>query len=419
MRKSEEKIRKKVVEELAFEKDISETTLLKKINDEVVDCEDSGEKYIRLGSKKRLRKNVFNSIRRMDVLQDYLEDEDVTEIMVNGANQIFVEKKGKLIETGARFSSREKLEDIVQQIAADGNRIVNEASPILDVRLEDGSRVNIVLPPVSLCDGPVVTIRRFPKEPMTIEKLIRTGAITEEAAEFLKHLVKAKYNIFISGGTGSGKTTFLNILSGFIPETDRVITIEDAAELQIQHVRNLVRLESRMANVEGENEVTIRDLIKSALRMRPDRVIIGEVRDAVAIDMLQAMNTGHDGSLSTGHANSARDMIKRLETLVLMGIELPTLAIRSQISSAIDIIVHLGRLRDGQRKILSIEEVLDVKGEEVELMPLFQFEELGEEKGVVLGELKRTKADLKNMEKCYRAGITREELGLRNTANTS
>ena len=290
MKKSEEEIRSRVVGGLSMEHAITETKLLSTISEEVLS--ESREDYIRLRERKQVRRNVFNSIRRLDVLQDLLEDEEITEIMVNGANRIFIEKGGKLIETDREFSSKEKLEEIIQQIASKGNRIVNETSPILDVRLEDGSRVNIVLPPIAI-DGPVVTIRRFPKEALTMKRLIELGAITKEAAGFLEKLVRARYNIFISGGTGAGKTTFLNILSGFIPKEERVITIEDSAELQIQHVKNLVRLESRNENIEGENEVTIRELIRSALRMRPDRVVVGEVRDEVAIDMLQAMNTGH------------------------------------------------------------------------------------------------------------------------------
>lgn len=290
MKKSEEEIRSRVVGGLSMEHAITETKLLSTISEEVLS--ESREDYIRLRERKQVRRNVFNSIRRLDVLQDLLEDEEITEIMVNGTNRIFIEKGGKLIETDREFSSKDKLEEIIQQIASKGNRIVNETSPILDVRLEDGSRVNIVLPPIAI-DGPVVTIRRFPKEALTMKRLIELGAITKEAAGFLEKLVRARYNIFISGGTGAGKTTFLNILSGFIPKEERVITIEDSAELQIQHVKNLVRLESRNENIEGENEVTIRELIRSALRMRPDRVVVGEVRDEVAIDMLQAMNTGH------------------------------------------------------------------------------------------------------------------------------
>lgn len=403
MKKSEEEIRSRVVGGLSMEHAITETKLLSTISEEVLS--ESREDYIRLRERKQVRRNVFNSIRRLDVLQDLLEDEEITEIMVNGTNRIFIEKGGKLIETDREFSSKDKLEEIIQQIASKGNRIVNETSPILDVRLEDGSRVNIVLPPIAI-DGPVVTIRRFPKEALTMKRLIELGAITKEAAGFLEKLVRARYNIFISGGTGAGKTTFLNILSGFIPKEERVITIEDSAELQIQHVKNLVRLESRNENIEGENEVTIRELIRSALRMRPDRVVVGEVRDEVAIDMLQAMNTGHDGSLSTGHANSASDMLNRLETLVLMGLDIPVTAIRGQIASAIDIIVHLGRLRDSSRKVLEIDEVGEFRDGMIELIPLYRFQEFSEHQGKIEGELRATKHSLRNVSKCKRAGVS-------------
>jgi pilus assembly protein CpaF len=323
--------------------------------------------------------------------------------MVNGSDYIFIEKEGRIYPYDKCFESQQKLEDIVQQMVSQSNRIINEANPIVDARLSDGSRVNIVIPPVSL-DGPVITIRKFPEKPMTMNQLIQVNSISEEAATFLKQLVIAGYNIFISGGTGSGKTTFLNVLSNFIPQDERIITIEDSAELQIRDIPNLVRLEVRNANTEGSNEITIRDLIKTALRMRPDRIIVGEVRDASAMDMLQALNTGHDGSLSTGHANSPRDMLSRLESLVLMGAELPLLAIRKQIASALDIIVHLGRLRDKSRRVLSIVEVLDCKEGEIQMNPLFAFEETGEEDGKILGELKREN-DLVKKDKLYRAGI--------------
>ena len=362
------------------------------------------ERYIRLDEKRLIRHEVFNSLRRMDVLQDILDDEDVTEIMVNGPDHIFIEKDGRMKETGLRFEGQARLEDITQQIASSGNRIVNESHPILDARLADGSRVNIVVPPVAI-EGPVITIRKFPKEAMTMQKLIEIGAVTDEVSGFLKKLVEARYNIFISGGTGAGKTTFLNILSNFIPQTERVITIEDSAELQIQNVDNLVRLEARNANVEGKNEVTIRDLVKSALRMRPDRIIVGEIRDAAAIDLLTAMNTGHDGSLSTGHANSPADMLNRMETLVLMGLDIPLAAIRQQIASGIDILVHLGRLRDKSRKVLQVDEVGEVIDGKIELYPLYEYEEEGEEDGRVKGSLKKTNNKLKSVDKCKRAGI--------------
>lgn len=321
----------------------------------------------------RIREEVFYSLKKMDILQEYLDDETVTEIMINGKDHIFIERDGKVIETGRRFETKEKLEDVIQQIVAGCNRTVNEANPIADARLLSGERVNIVLSPVAL-NGPIVTIRRFPKNPITMDRLIEIGSISKEAADFLKKLVCAKYNIFISGGTGSGKTTFLNALSQYIPRDERIITIEDSAELQLLEAENLVRLETRTANTEGAKSISIRDLIRSSLRMRPERIIVGEVRGAEALDMLQAMNTGHDGSLSTGHANSCTDMIKRLETMVLMGMDLPLAAVRSQIASGIDIIVHLGRQRDRSRKVMEISEVIGMVDAEVKLKPLFIFE---------------------------------------------
>lgn len=395
-------IREKVLEEIPAGAQITDPELLALIEQHIHSISE-GE-YLRLEEKRKLRHMVFNSIRGMDVLQDILEDEEVTEIMVNGPHHIFVEKEGGLRETGLAFEHQGRLEDIAQQIASQGNRIVNESHPILDVRLEDGSRVNIVVPPIAI-EGPVITIRKFPKEAMTMKKLIQMGAVTEEVKEFLKKLVQAKYNIFISGGTGAGKTTFLNILSNFIPHNERVITIEDSAELQIQNIDNLVRLEARNANVEGKNEVTIRDLVKSALRMRPDRIIVGEIRDAAAIDLLTAMNTGHDGSLSTGHANSPADMLNRLETLVLMGLDIPLAAVRQQIASGIDLIVHLGRLRDKSRKVLEIAEVGEVIDGRIALHTLYEFRETGEQEGKVLGRLVRTEKKLAAREKCQRAGV--------------
>ncbi len=380
------------------------------IIDENIGRSTHGE-YIRYAEKKRLRREIFNSMRKLDVLQELIEDEQITEIMVNGTAHIFVEKEGRLLDSGYIFESAERLNDVAQQIASAGNRIVNETNPILDVRMSDGSRVNIVMPPIAM-EGPVITIRKFPKDPLTMEKLIEMGAITQEAEEMLQKLVKAKYNIFISGGTGAGKTTFLNILSNYIPADERVITVEDSAELQIRNVRNLVRLEARKANVEGKNEVTIRDLIRSALRMRPDRIIIGEIRDATAIDMLTAMNTGHDGSLSTGHANSSNDMMNRLETLVLMGMDIPLEAIRHQIASAIDIVVHLGRLRDRSRRILEICEVGGVEQEKIRLFPLFQFTETGEKNGRIKGKLEYTGHSLIRADKCRKAGIRELTCGL-------
>lgn len=360
--------------------------------------------YVSLEGRIRLRKELFNAVRRMDVLSDLLEDDSITEIMINGYDQIFVEKDGRIQSFSQSFESEDCLASIIQQIVAGCNRLVNEAVPIVDARLPDGSRVNVVLPPVAL-DGPTMTIRKFPKEKMTMERLIELGALDEETAGFLKLLVKARYNIFVSGGTGAGKTTFLNALSDYIPKTERIITIEDSAELQLRDVENLVRMETRNSNVEGENAITIRDLIKASLRMRPDRVIVGEVRDSAAIDMLTAMNTGHDGSLSTGHANSAYDMITRLESMVLMGIELPMEAVRRQIASAVDIIIHLGRLRDGSRKVTEICEVTGIENGQVQLTSLYEFEEQAEKgRKTVQGYLKK-KAALQNKEKLKRAGL--------------
>lgn len=367
--------------------------------------EKSRSKVIAISKREKLRARLFNAIKKLDILQELLEDDDITEIMINGCNDIFVEKNGRITRCDIVFESRERLTEVAQKIAAMSNRIVNEARPIVDTRLEDGSRVNIVLPPAAI-DGPVITIRKFYDEPLTIEKLISINSISKEAAEFLKKAVEAKYNIFISGGTGSGKTTFLNALSNFIPKDERVITIEDSAELQIKGVNNLVRLEARNANAQGENEITIRDLIKSSLRMRPDRIIVGEVRGAEAIDMLQAMNTGHDGSLSTGHSNSTADMLSRLETMVLMGMQLPLDAIRKQIGSAIDIIVQLGRLRDKTRKVLEITEVYTDENGLVRLSQLYKFCEAEESKdGKVRGFLKKQNCELYNQSKMYNAGI--------------
>ena len=348
---------------------------------------ENGKEYkLSLAQKSNLSKELFYSIRRLDILEELTEDPKVTEIMINGKDNIFVERDGKLYEWDKRFESKEKLEDVIQQIVAGCNRSVNESSPIVDARLKNGARVNVVLAPIAL-NGPIVTIRRFPDKPISMDDLINFGAISTEAVEYLKKLVKAKYNIIISGGTGSGKTTFLNALSNYIPKDERLITIEDSAELQIQGVSNLVRLETRNANVEGCKEITIRDLIKSSLRMRPDRIIVGEVRGSEAIDMIQAMNTGHDGSLSTGHANSAADMLSRLETMILMGMELPLAAIRGQLASGIDIIVHLGRLRDKSRKVLQVVEILGYEDGEIKTNVIYEFKEEGEKDGRVIGKL--------------------------------
>ncbi|MCI9620463.1 MAG: CpaF family protein [Dorea sp.] len=350
--------------------------------------EASEEEYLSLDEKTILGRELFNAFRKLDLLQEFLEDETITEIMINGTQNIFYERNGRILQSGKRFLSKDKLEDVVQQIAAGSNRLVNEASPIVDARLQDGSRVNVVLDPIAL-DGPIVTIRKFSKEAITMEQLISWNSVSEEVLEFLAGLVAAGYNIFISGGTGSGKTTFLNALSQYIPKTERIITIEDNAELKIQDVPNLVRLEARNANVEGTGAVTIRDLIRSALRMRPDRIVVGEVRGEEAIDMLQALNTGHDGSLSTGHANSPQDMLSRLETMVLMGMELPLPAIQRQIASGIDLIVHLGRLRDRSRKVLEVSEILGYEDGEIRLKTLYKFVETGEQDGKIQGEWRK------------------------------
>lgn len=341
------------------------------------------------GEMLKYRKLLFAALRGLDVLALPMEDPLVTEIMVNGPEDIYLEKEGRITRFDDRFSSPDKLSDVVQAIASRVNRRINEASPMVDARLSDGSRVNVVIPPVAI-DGPCVTIRRFPENPMSMEDLIRIGSVTEECAAFLRKLVEARYNIFISGGTGAGKTTFLGALSGFIPEDERVITIEDSAELRLRNVRNLVRLESRPANLEGDYEVTIRDLIRNALRMRPDRIVVGEIRGEEALDMLQAMNTGCDGSLSTGHANSAKDMISRIETMVLMGKDLPLQAVRKQIASAIDIFIHLSRMRDRTRKVTGIYEVAGMREGEVALDPLYEFRETEEAEDRVEGTLVRT-----------------------------
>ncbi len=397
------KIRDKVLKSFDYSENISDETL----NDEIYRCinEEAAENFMDLKTREKLRDAVFDSIRGFDVLEPLLHDEEITEIMINGPDGIFTEKHGKITGTDCKFESEERLRDIIQQIVAGANRTVNEADPIADARLPDGSRVNVVLPPVAV-DGPVVTIRKFPKDPFTLEKITECGTITREAAESLKKLVAAGYNIFISGGTGSGKTTFLNALAGCIPSDERIITIEDSAELRICNIKNLVRLEVRNKNSGECKEILIRDLIRTALRMRPDRIIVGEVRGAEAIDMLQAMATGHDGSLSTGHGNSVSDMLDRLETMILMGTEIPLAAVRKQISSAIDIMVHLGRLRDGSRKVLEISEVLGISDGEIELNPLYVFKEdpvKGEE--TVSGKLTRTANSFVCGWKLRKAGI--------------
>lgn len=398
-----QKLKECVLERIDMAVEFSDEEIFDIIDEEMLCL--SKQSHIGLREKGILRKEIFNSIRRLDILQELIEDSSITEIMINGPNHIFIEREGALYEWNKAFESREKLEDVIQQIVAASNRIVNEASPIVDARLKDGSRVNIVLYPIAI-EGPIITIRKFSKEVMKMNQLLQIGTINQEAADFLKKMVQCRYNIFISGGTGAGKTTFLNVLANYIPQQERIITIEDSAELQISNIKNLVRMEVRNANMEGEHEVTIRDLVKTSLRLRPDRIIIGEVRDAVVIDLLSAYNTGHDGSLSTGHANSSVDMLNRLETLVLMGMTIPLLAVRKQIASAIDLIIHLGRLRDRSRRVLEIVEVLDCIDGEIEINPLFIFQEVGEdENGMIIGELMPTGNKLIQVAKLRKAGM--------------
>lgn len=370
--------------------------------------EKSKQQYLSISEKHEMVQTIFNSIRRLDVLQPLIDDKSITEIMINGPEDVFIEKDGRSFKADIRFESQRKLEDVIQSIVSRVNRAVNESSPIVDARLKDGSRVNAVLPPIAL-NGPILTIRKFPEKPVTIEDLIDWGSLPQEAASVLERMVRAKYNLFVCGGTGSGKTTFLNALSNFIPKDERIITIEDAAELQIVGIENIVKLETRNANTEGKGEVTIRDLIKSSLRMRPERIVVGEVRGAEALDMLQAMNTGHDGSLSTGHANSAKDMLSRLETMVLSAAPLPPDAIRQQIASAIDIMIHLSRFRDKSRRTMEIVEVLDYKDGQIQLNTLYTFVEEGEgPDGRIIGSLRRTDNKMRNTGKFKLAGIPAE-----------
>lgn len=394
-------LREEIMERIDFSKEISDEEI-EEIIDEII-VKKSKVEFFTLEDKVNIRQDLFYSIRKLDILQELVEDNTVTEIMVNGIDNIFIEKKGKILKWDKTFESIEKLHDVIQQIVAQSNRVVNESSPIVDARLSNGSRVNVVLNPVAL-NGPILTIRRFPDKPIEMQDLVSFGAISEEAVSFLEKIVICGYNIFISGGTGSGKTTFLNALSNFIPSDQRVITIEDSAELQIRKIPNLVRLETRNANAEGCVEITIRDLIRSSLRMRPDRIIVGEVRGAEAMELLSAMNTGHDGSLSTGHANSSEDMMNRLETMILMGIELPLNAIRRQLSSGIDIIVHLGRLRDKSRKVLEISEITGMDGENIRIEPIYKFVENGTEGNKVCGKLEKI-GKLQNVEKWLKGGL--------------
>lgn len=394
----EEGLRQKI----DLSREVSDEEVREMIDEMVIHC--SRQYALSLKDRQQLGREIFDAIRRMDILQELVEEEEVTEIMINGTQGIFIERKGRLFQWDKNFASKEKLEDVIQQIVAKCNRAVNEASPIVDARLENGARVNIVLAPVAL-NGPIVTIRRFPSHPIGMTDLLTYGSLTNEAALNLEKWVRAGYNIIISGGTGSGKTTFLNALSQYIPSTDRVITIEDSAELQLQGIPNLVRLETRDSKGEGTTAITIRDLIRSSLRMRPDRIIVGEVRGSEAIDMLQALNTGHDGSLSTGHANSATDMLMRLETMVLMGMELPLSAVRRQIASGVDIIVQLGRLRDKSRKVLEIVEITGYEDGEIVTRPLYQFQETRtDEAGHVMGQLQMCNP-LTHTDKLLAAGL--------------
>ena len=370
-----EKIRAEVLEQMDLSRDMEDEEIVELIGR--VASRHLKKQALSIQERLRVEQQVFNSLRKLDALQELIDDENVSEIMVNGPKNIFYEKDGKVYRANQSFSSEEKMQDIIQQIVGRHNRVVNLSNPIVDTRLADGSRVNIVLSPISL-DGSAITIRKFPKQPLNMEQLIAKGAISESAADLLRQLVRAKYSLLISGGTSSGKTTFLNALSQYIPEDERVITIEDSAELQIQGVHNLVRLETRNANMEGVTAITIRDLIRSALRMRPDRIIVGECRGAEAFDMLQALNTGHDGGLSTAHGNSAVDILSRLEMMVLMGMELPLSAIRQQIASGIDIIVHLARLSDKSRRVVEISEVDGIMENQIVLRPLYRLEQEGD-----------------------------------------
>ena len=389
-RETFQSLRMLLMEKLDLARELTDEEILEEIDTLIL--ERMRDSCLSLKEKVQLRQELFHSVRKLDVLQELIEDETVTEIMVNGPDAIFVERAGKLSRWEKTFTSGEKLEDVIQQIVGKCNRVVNESMPIVDARLENGARVNAVVRPVAL-NGPILTIRRFPDTPITMEKLIALGSLPAECAEFLKTLVRARYSMVIGGGTGSGKTTFLGALSNFIPSDERLITIEDNAELKIQGIENLVRLEAKMANTEGATSVTIRDLIKTALRMRPDRIVVGEVRGGEAVDMLQALNTGHEGSLSTAHANSAEDMLSRLETMTLMGVDLPLEAI----ASGVDILIHLGRMRDKSRKVLEITEICGFEDHEIKTRTLYQWQE---GKGLV------QIASLLNREKLIRAGVT-------------
>ena len=396
------KIRDVILSEMDLSRELSDEEICDLIG--AVVSREVRENPMTIRQRADLERAIFNSLRKLDVLQELVDDKEITEIMVNGPDNIFYEKRGRIYEFKGHFSSEEKLEDVIQQIVGRHNRVVNQASPIVDTRLSDGSRVNIVLNPISI-GGSAISIRKFPDDPMSMQRLIEIESISGEAAQFLQTLTRAKYSIFISGGTGSGKTTFLNALSQYIPDDERIITIEDSAELQLLGAKNIVKLETRNANTEGVSPITIRDLIKTALRMRPDRIIVGECRGAEALDMLSAMNTGHDGSLSTGHANSCRDILSRIETMIIMGQEMPLTAIRQQIASGIDIIVQLGRLRDKSRRVLEIAEIDGFKDGEICINTLYKFEETGcKSDGSIVGKLVK-KSSLRHTDKLQAAGL--------------
>ena len=401
-------LKEQILERVDLSREVPDEEMQDLIDEVVLSC--GREQHLTLNEKCRLKKELFHALRKMDVLQELLDEPEVTEIMVNGMDGIFLEKNGKLMRWEKNFYSRERILDVIQQMAGACNRVVNESQPIVDARLENGDRVHVVLPPVAV-NGPIITIRRFPKSPITMERLLELGSISGEEMLFLKDAVRSGYSILIAGGTGSGKTTFLNALSQYIPKDERVIVIEDTAELQIQNVENLVRMETRASGVEDCQEITIRDLIRASLRMRPSRIIVGEVRGAETFELLTCLNTGHDGSISTCHANSPQDTIARLETMVLMGMELPLQAIRRQIASGIDLIVYLGRLRDKSRRLLEITEVTGMEGEQVVLNPLFSFRETGEVSGRICGVQCKT-GDMKNIEKLQRAGIPADRITL-------
>ncbi len=372
MNELDEKIRKAVLRGMDLTRDVTDEEILDRIREEI--CILGSRQHLSLEDRMNLQRRVFHSLRRLDVLEDLLSDESITEVMVNGYNNIFIERSGKIVETNLAFASEEKLEDVVQKIVGATNKVANATHPIVDTKLADGTRVNIVLPPIAV-DGGVLSIRKFPKDHITMQHLLSWGSVSQEIVDFVKALVRARYNIFVSGSTSSGKTTFLNAMAEFVPEDERIITVEDSAELQLLNVKNLVRLEAREATLEGKLEITIRDLMKTTLRMRPDRIIVGECRGKEALEVLQAFGTGHDGSFSTGHANSAKDMLSRLETMALMAGEMPLAAIRAQIVSGVDIIIHLGRLRDRTRKLLQIMEVMGMKDGEIVLQPIYEFDQ--------------------------------------------